>query len=72
MRLVAETPAAAVVKTERKQFSLGAKQGDIVLMIVLAVSAIVVGTQWYLLTSERTDLQAIERQRRRARHRPKC
>ncbi len=67
INLVAETPAAAVVKKERTQFSLGAKQGDIVLMIVLVVSAIVVGTQWYLLTSERTDLQAVERQRRQER-----
>ena len=67
INLVAETPAAAVVKTERTQFSLGAKQGDIVLVIVLVVSAIVVGTRWYLLTSERTDLQAVERQRRQER-----
>jgi type IV pilus assembly protein PilN len=67
INLVAETPAAAVVKTERKQVSLGAKQGDIVLMVVLVVSAIVVGTQWYLLTSERTDLRAVERQRRQER-----
>ena len=67
INLVAETPAAAAVKTERTPFSLGAKQGDIVLVIMLVLGAIVVGTQWYLLTSERTDLQAIERQRRQER-----
>jgi len=67
INLVAETPAAAVVKTERPQFSLGAKQGDIILLIVLALACIVVGTQWYLLTSKRAELREIERERRRER-----
>ena len=67
INLVAEAPAAAAVKTERTPFSLGAKQGDIVLMIMLVLGALVVGTQWYLLTSQRSDLQAIEQQRRQER-----
>jgi len=67
INLVAETPAAATVKTEKTPFSLGAKQGDIILVITLVVSALVVGTQWYLLTSERTNLRAVERQRRQER-----
>jgi len=67
INLVAETPAAAAVKTERAPFSLGAKQGDIVLVITLVLASIVVGTQWYLLTSQRTDLRAIEGQRRQER-----
>jgi type IV pilus assembly protein PilN len=67
INLVAEAPAAAAVQAEKTPFSLGAKQGDIILMVILAVSAIVVGTQWYLLTSQRTDLQAVERQRRQER-----
>jgi type IV pilus assembly protein PilN len=67
INLVAETPAAAAMAAERPQFSLGAKQGDIVLLIALALASIVVGTQWYLLTSERADLREIEGQRRRER-----
>ena len=67
INLVAETPAAASAPAERPQFSLGAKQGDIILLIVLAISLIVVGTQWYLLTSKRSELQEVERQRRRER-----
>jgi len=33
INLVAETPAAATVKAEKTQFSLGARQGDIVLVV---------------------------------------
>ena len=64
INLVAETPAASSIQAERPQFSLGAKQGDIVLLIVLALGLIVVGTQWFLLTNKRSDLQEIENQRR--------
>ncbi|MEJ2187894.1 MAG: PilN domain-containing protein [Acidobacteriota bacterium] len=64
INLVAEAPAAAVTKRKRSEFSLGAKQGDVILLIVLALSCLVVGTRWYLLTSHRDDLREIERQRR--------
>ena len=67
INLVAETPAAAASQAVRPQFSLGAKQGDIILLIVLAIAAIIVGTQWYLLTSKRSSLQEVERQKRRER-----
>jgi len=67
INLVAETPAAAATQASRPQFSLGAKQGDIVLLIVLALACIVVGTQWYRLTSKRADLRRIEQERRRER-----
>jgi type IV pilus assembly protein PilN len=67
INLVAETPAAAATQAARPQFSLGAKQGDIILLIVLALACIVVGTQWYLLTSERAKLQRIEQEKRRER-----
>jgi len=67
INLVAETPAAATVKAEKTQFSLGARQGDIVLVVTLVLGAIVVGTQWYLLTTQRSDLRAIESQRRQER-----
>jgi len=67
INLVAETPAAAATQAPRPQFSLGAKQGDIILLIVLALAFIVVGTQWYLLTSKRAELRQVEQQRRRER-----
>jgi type IV pilus assembly protein PilN len=67
INLVAETPAAATVKTEKTQFSLGTRQGDIVLVVTLVLGAIVVGTQWYLLTTQRADLRAVESQRRQER-----
>ncbi len=67
INLIAETPAAAASQAERPSFSLGAKQGDIILLIVLAIAAIVVGTQWYLLTSKRSNMQEVERQKRRER-----
>ena len=59
INLVAETPAAATVQAERPQFSLGAKQGDIILLIVLALALIVIGTQWFL-----SDEQTIGSERR--------
>ncbi len=64
INLVAEAPAAAVTKRKRTEFSLGAKQGDVILLIAIALSCLVVGTRWYLLTDHRNDLQEIERQRR--------
>jgi type IV pilus assembly protein PilN len=67
INLVAETPAASSIQAERPQFSLGAKQGDIILLIVLALALVVVGTQWFLLTSKRSELREIESQRRRER-----
>jgi type IV pilus assembly protein PilN len=67
INLVAETPAAASIQAERPQFSLGAKQGDIILLIVLALGLLVVGTQWFLLTSKRAEMREVERQRRRER-----
>jgi type IV pilus assembly protein PilN len=67
INLVAETPAAAATQAVRPQFSLGAKQGDIILLIVLALASIVVGTQWYLLSSKRADLRQVEQERRRER-----
>jgi len=64
INLVAEAPAAAVTKRKRTEFSLGAKQGDVILLIAIALACLVVGTRWYLLTDHRNDLQEIERQRR--------
>jgi type IV pilus assembly protein PilN len=67
INLVAETPAASSIQADRPQFSLGAKQGDIILLIVIALALVVVGTQWFLLTSKRSELKEVENQRRRER-----
>jgi len=63
INLISEAPTAAVSKRKRPEFSLGAKQGDIILVTVLAISMAVSGTWWYLLKSKRADLRELERQR---------
>ena len=68
INLVAETPAGTPDSGRIKApISLGAKQGDIILLIMLALGIIVVGTQWYLLTSKRAELRQVEQERRRER-----
>jgi len=63
INLISEAPTAAVSKRKRPEFSLGAKQGDIILVAVLAIAIAVSGTWWYLLKSKRADLKELERQR---------
>lgn len=63
INLVSEAPTAAVSKRKRPEFSLGAKQGDIILVTVLAIAVAVSGTWWFLLKSKRADLKSLERQR---------
>ncbi len=63
INLISEAPTAAVAKRKRPEFSLGAKQGDIILVTVLAIALAVSGTWWYLLKSKQADLKETERQR---------
>ena len=63
INLVSEAPTATVTKRKRTEFSLGAKQGDIILVTVLAIAVAVCGTWWFMLKSKRTELKEIERQR---------
>ena len=63
INLISEAPTAAVAKRKRTEFSLGAKQGDIILVTVLAIAVAVSGTWWFLLKSERDELKELERQR---------
>ena len=68
INLVAETPSGPIDKSPvGGGINLGAKQGDIILMIVLALAMVVVGTQWYLLTNKRSNLREEEQLRRRER-----
>lgn len=64
INLVSETPSAAPARRKRREFSLGAKQGDAILLIVLAIALIVVGARYYMLRSTEKRLQAQERQLR--------
>ena len=63
INLISETPAAAPKKRRRPEISLGARQGDIILLIALVIAASVVGARWYWLTSTRDALQREERAR---------
>ncbi|MEE4273479.1 MAG: PilN domain-containing protein [Thermoanaerobaculales bacterium] len=63
INLVSEAPTATVAKRKRTEFSLGAKQGDIILVTVLAIAVAVCGTWWFILKSKRAELKEIERQR---------
>ncbi len=64
INLVSETPSTAPARRKRKEFSLGAKQGDAILLIVLAIALIVVGGRYYVLHSEETSLIAEEQRLR--------
>ncbi|MCP4898753.1 MAG: hypothetical protein GY906_17420 [bacterium] len=64
INLVSEAPTAVATKRKRSDVSVGVKQGDLILMVVLAICAAVVGGQWYLLSSKKADLQKTENARR--------
>jgi type IV pilus assembly protein PilN len=63
INLITEAPTATVTKRKRPEFSLGAKQGDIILVTVLAIAVAVCGTWWFILKSNRAELKEVERQR---------
>lgn len=63
INLITEAPTASVTKRKRPEFSLGAKQGDIILVTVLAIAVAVCGTWWFILKSNRAELKETERQR---------
>ncbi len=64
INLVAEVTAQAAARRPKKEISLGAKQGDIILLASLFVAFLVVGGMWYHLSSTRSHLQQKERQLR--------
>jgi Tfp pilus assembly protein PilN len=64
INLISEAPAAAVSKRKRPEFSLGAKQGDIILVTMLAIGVAVSGTWWFVLKSTLSGLEDVQRERR--------
>jgi type IV pilus assembly protein PilN len=64
INLVAETPTPAAKKRKRPEFSLGARQGDVLLLLVLGIALVVVGARWLMLKNERDNLRTVERQKR--------
>jgi type IV pilus assembly protein PilN len=67
INLVAETPAAAVTKRKRPEISLGARQGDIILVTTLLLSVAVVGGWGYYLHSKLEGLRRIEAEKKQER-----
>jgi len=70
INLVSDTPAAAATKRKSKgaEFSLGAKQGDIILLVVLALFLSTAGIYWFMLNSQVTELRQTEATRRAERN----
>jgi len=65
INLVAEAPTkTARTKRAGSELSLGARQGDILLLAVLAVALLGIGTRWLLLKNERDHLREVEREKR--------
>jgi type IV pilus assembly protein PilN len=63
INLVAEVPAAAAKKRKRSEFSLGAKQGDILLLIVLGIALVAIGTRWLILKNTRDNLRQVKQEK---------
>jgi len=63
INLVAETPTPSGKKRSKSEFNLGSRQGDVLLLLVLALSLLAVGTRWLLLKNERDHLRDVRRQK---------
>jgi type IV pilus assembly protein PilN len=63
INLVAEVPSAAAKRRKRPEFSLGAKQGDILLLVVLAIALVAIGTRWLLLKNTRDNLRQVKQEK---------
>ncbi len=67
INLIGEPTAQAATKKKRPEISLGARQGDIILLGALLLSMIVVGVMWWQLSSKLDRLRAQESSLRRER-----
>ncbi len=67
INLVAEAPQAAASRRQRPQVSLGARQGDVILLGILVLAAAITGGHYYLLHSKQEHVKQIERARKQER-----
>jgi type IV pilus assembly protein PilN len=66
INLISEAPAAAATKKKKvPEVSLGAKQGDAILVIVLVLFAVFAAGWWYMLKSENDRLEAERNEKQR-------
>lgn len=68
INLVSAGPEAAATKKAAPEISLGSRQGDIILLVLLAIGLAVTGGQWYRLHKKYTDLKTLEAQRTQERN----
>jgi len=67
INLVAEAPQAAAARRKRPQVSLGARQGDIILLSILGLAALITGGHYFLLHSKQEHVKQVEAARKRER-----
>jgi type IV pilus assembly protein PilN len=67
INLVAETPTAAAKKPKKTEVSLGARQGDTILVITLVVFGAITGGIWYKMNAEKKRLTAEKNEKKRER-----
>jgi len=64
INLISAEPNAAATRRKAPELSLGAHQGDIILVTILVIGLLVAGGQWYVLNSRIEDLRATEAAKR--------
>ena len=60
INLVSTGPEAAVTKRATPEISLGAHQGDIILLAILVIALAITGGRWYMLHSTVQDLKSVK------------
>ena len=60
INLVSTGPEAAVTKRATPEISLGAHQGDIILLAILVIALAITGGRWYMLHSTIQNLKSVK------------
>jgi len=64
INLISAEPNAAATRRKAPELSLGAHQGDIILLVVLGIGLLVAGGQWYALNGQLEGLRRTEAAKR--------
>ncbi|NOZ78208.1 MAG: hypothetical protein GXP48_03295 [Acidobacteria bacterium] len=64
INLVTEVSVPTAARRKKREISLGAKPGDTILLIVLILSFLVIGANWYLLNAKKAHLEGTRNQLR--------